>query len=101
MQNLATNLRATRKAKGLTQGQLGQKMGIPQSHVSKIEGGRSDARASSLIEMARLLDLEVMLVPKKYVPAVLSMTMHDLDGSQRADYVLPAYQPDQDDEQSL
>ena len=41
-----------------------------QSHISKIESGRSDIRLSSLIEFARALDLDLRLVPSAAVPAV-------------------------------
>ncbi len=41
-----------------------------QSHISKIESGRSDIRLSSLIEFARALDLDFMLVPRAAVPVL-------------------------------
>ncbi|MCC2097564.1 MAG: hypothetical protein KDJ29_11775, partial [Hyphomicrobiales bacterium] len=44
-----------------------------QSHISKIENGNADIRLSSLIELARALDLDVKLVPRKAVPAVESV----------------------------
>lgn len=43
---------------------------MPQSHISKIESGGADIRLSSLIELARALDLELKLVPLKALPAV-------------------------------
>ena len=63
-------LKGARKAKGLTQRALGSRAGVPQSHISKIENGGADIRLSSLIEIARALDLELRLVPRKAVPAV-------------------------------
>ena len=67
---LAAKVRAARRAKALTQKELGQRVGLPQSHISKIEKGGVDLQLSSLMEIARALDLEVKLVPRKALPAV-------------------------------
>lgn len=67
------NLKRARKAKGLSQRELSTKSGVPQSHISKIENGAVDLRVSSLIALARTLDLELELVPRKTVPAVQSI----------------------------
>jgi transcriptional regulator with XRE-family HTH domain len=66
-------LTAARREKGLTQRELSRLTGVPQSHISKIERGAVDIQLSSLIELARVLDLEVMPVPRKLVPAVQSV----------------------------
>lgn len=67
------NLKRARKAKGLSQRELSAKSGVPQSHISKIENGAVDLRVSSLVALARTLDLELELVPRKTVPAVQSI----------------------------
>jgi transcriptional regulator with XRE-family HTH domain len=66
-------LKAARVAKGLSQRALAKIAGVPQSHISKIETAGVDLRVSSLSEMARALDLELELVPRKAVPAVKSI----------------------------
>ncbi|MBV8685976.1 MAG: helix-turn-helix transcriptional regulator [Alphaproteobacteria bacterium] len=63
-------LRDARVAKGLTQRELGERVGLPQSHISKIEQGAVDLQFSSLSELARALDLELKLVPRQALPAV-------------------------------
>jgi len=63
-------IRAARQAKALTQKELGRRIGLPQSHISKIENGSVDLQLSSLIEIARALELEVTLVPRGALPAV-------------------------------
>ncbi len=63
-------LKAARETSGISQRDLSAKAGVPQSHISKIESGGTDIRLSSLIELARALDLELTLVPRKLVPAV-------------------------------
>ena len=69
-QSIITALKSARVAKGLSQRALGRRTGVPQSHVSKIENGGADIRLSSLIELARALDLDLRLIPRKAVPAV-------------------------------
>ena len=49
---------------------MGTKAGLTQAHISSIENAGSDVRLSNLMELARVLDLELMLVPRKVVPAV-------------------------------
>jgi transcriptional regulator with XRE-family HTH domain len=73
LQELAHTLKAARDNKGLSQRALGKLAGVPQGHVSKIEAGEVDLRVSSLIELARALDLEVMLVPRRALPAIESV----------------------------
>jgi len=73
-------LAASRKSKGLTQAALAAQLGIPQSHVSRLETGKVDLRTSSLIELARLVDMEVMLVPRKWAPAVRKL-VEERDGN--------------------
>lgn len=66
-------LKQTRKARALSQRTLSTQAGVPQGHISKIENGTVDLRISSLVELARVLGLEVMLVPRKSVPAVQAL----------------------------
>lgn len=71
---LSEGLKQARESKGLSQRELGARIAVPQSHISKIESGTVDLKASSLIEFARALDLEVVLVPRSLVPAVEAMS---------------------------
>jgi transcriptional regulator with XRE-family HTH domain len=94
---LVEALKAARKQKGLSQRDLSIKTGMPQSHLSKIEKGAVDLQASSLIEIARTLDLELMLVPRQLVPTFKSLLrgnknnkdeqrpMYRLDGAEEED----------------
>ena len=63
-------LREARAYAGLSQRALSAKAGLAQSHVSEIENGSKDPGLSKLIDMARALDLELVLVPRKMLPAV-------------------------------
>ena len=62
------------KERGLVR-ELSAKFGVPQSHISKIENGAVDLRTSSLVALARVLDLELELVSKKTVPGAASSTL--------------------------
>ena len=81
-EHIAESLKAARERKGLSQRALGAKAGIPQSHISRIENGAVDLRLSSLVELARVLDLELTLVPRRKLPAVRAITRGD-DAGQR------------------
>lgn len=70
---IGRKLRQARNAKGLSQAVLAKRAGVPQSHISKIENTGVDLRLSSLSEIARALDLELMLVPRKVVLATQSL----------------------------
>lgn len=75
IEGLALSLKQARADHRLSQRELSAKIGVPQSHISKIENGKVDLQASSLIDFARALDLEVMLVPRNLVPAVTALTV--------------------------
>jgi transcriptional regulator with XRE-family HTH domain len=68
--DILRTLRAARESSGLSQRDLSSRVGVPQSHISKIESGATDLRLSSLVEMARALDYELVLVPRKLLSAV-------------------------------
>ena len=79
-EQIAMSLRAAREAKGLSQRALSKLIDVPQSHISKIENGGVDLRLSSLVEIARALDLEVTLVPRKNLSAVSTITRQSSAG---------------------
>ena len=72
-EQITHSLKAARESKRLSQRSLARLAGVPQSHISKIENGAVDLRLSSLVEIARALDLEVTLVPRKNLSAVQSI----------------------------
>lgn len=70
MNEIIKQLRQARQGRKLKQSELGSKLGLPQSHISKIEKGGVDPRLSTVEDMARLLDQELVLVPRTMLPAV-------------------------------
>ena len=87
IQEIASTIKAARTKKGLSQRALSVKIGVPQSHISKIENGLVDLQTSSLIEIARTLDLELVLVPRNLLPAVQA-----IQNSSSTLKSIPAYQ---------
>lgn len=73
LDQVAGTLAAARRRAGLNQQALGARIGADQSYISKIERAALDPKTSSLIELARALDLELMLVPRQLVPAVQAL----------------------------
>lgn len=70
---ITTVLAAARRRAGLSQAALARRIGADQSYVSKVERGGVDPQTSTLLELARALDLELMLVPRQLVPAVQAL----------------------------
>lgn len=73
IEQIVRGLKQARESKGLSQRQLAKMVNIPQSHISKIESNLVDLRVSSLVEIARALDMEIAVVPRKAIPAINSI----------------------------
>lgn len=97
-EHIARALKKAREEKGLSQRELGSKAGVPQGHISKIENDTVDLRISSLVALARALDLELALVPRKSLPAVKSLVRSSVADALRERKVLrPLYALDEED----
>lgn len=70
MSEIVKSLKKRRLELQLSQSEFGSKMGLPQSHISKIEQGATDPRLSTVTEMARLLGQELILAPAELLPAI-------------------------------
>jgi transcriptional regulator with XRE-family HTH domain len=79
--SLIRHLREERQRRKLSQAQLGEVLGVPQSQITRVERGASDIRLSTLIEMAHALGLEPVLIPKAFLPAVRHLTERRGTGS--------------------
>jgi transcriptional regulator with XRE-family HTH domain len=74
LKQIGQNLQHARTARGLTQAELGTLVGLPQSHISKIERGETDLQWTTLEQIANAVGLSVVLVPTGLVPVVESLT---------------------------
>jgi transcriptional regulator with XRE-family HTH domain len=70
---IITALTTARHRAGLSQRALADKVGLAQSHISKIERGAVDPQTTSLVEIARVLGLELSLVPTPLMPALRAL----------------------------
>lgn len=64
IQTLLQQLIDTAKAQGLSQAQLAERAGLSAVGLSKAKH-RGDLRASTLVELANQLDLELSLIPRQ------------------------------------
>lgn len=71
--DLREKLKEARISRGWGQRELGGKIGLPQPHISAIESGRVVPRFDTLLDIVRVLDLDLLLVPRSLVPAVQSL----------------------------
>jgi len=95
IQPIIENLIKARKERRLTQDALAKLLRVPQSYIARYESGNSDIRLSRLIEIARVLDSEVVLVPRNKLDTV-DWALDDEDNGDLE--ARPAYVPDEDDE---
>ncbi|MBP7759747.1 MAG: helix-turn-helix transcriptional regulator [Alphaproteobacteria bacterium] len=91
MSQIIQQLKSARQKLGLKQSELGDKLGLPQSHVSKIEQAANDPRLSTVTDMARVLDQELVLIPRQMVAAVRAFLKGEGDEERR-------FQPDEGEE---
>ena len=69
-EHITQQLRAAREAQKVSQRELSERSGLTQSHISQIERGAMEPGLGSLVDLARALGLEVVLAPKKLMPAI-------------------------------
>jgi HTH-type transcriptional regulator/antitoxin HipB len=73
---LGALLARTRRERGLSQVELAGRLGMSGPHLSRIEHG-ADLRVSTLLDIARELRLEPVLVPKQHLAAVRALLAAD------------------------
>ncbi|HWR16845.1 MAG TPA: helix-turn-helix transcriptional regulator [Terriglobales bacterium] len=66
-------IKAARAERGWSQRELGATIGLPQPHISGIESGEVVPRFDTLLDIVRVLDLDLLLVPRTLVPAVQAL----------------------------
>jgi HTH-type transcriptional regulator / antitoxin HipB len=71
--DLRQHIKDARAKRGWGQRELGAQVGLPQPHISAIESGEIVPRFDTLLDLVRVLDLDLLLVPRSLVPAVQSL----------------------------
>ncbi len=95
--DLRQDIRERRKAKGWNQEELAQKAGLSQRHISGIETGKIVPRYDTLLDILRVLDRDLVLIPRELQSAVQALIR---DHRNRADHgqteERPLYATDED-----
>ncbi|WP_244562660.1 helix-turn-helix domain-containing protein [Agrobacterium fabrum] len=87
-EHITQQLRAAREGQKVSQRELSARSGLTQSHISQIERGTMEPGLGSLVDVARALNLEIILAPKKLMPAIRNI----LDSSSASNDVLTSDQ---------
>jgi transcriptional regulator with XRE-family HTH domain len=66
-------LKAAREKRAWTQRELASRLGLTQTHISGIESGKIVPRYDTLLELVRILDRDLLMVPRALVPVVQSL----------------------------
>jgi transcriptional regulator with XRE-family HTH domain len=72
-EDLRLKIKEARLKRGWGQREVGARVGLPQPHISAIESGEIVPRFDTLLDIVRVLDLDLLLVPRSLVPAVQSL----------------------------
>jgi len=95
---LRAELKAARLARRWSQLELGRRVGLPQVHISGIETGKTVPRYDTLLEIVRVLDFDLVLVPRPVVPAVQALIRDSRSPDRAADRSLYAFDGDLEDD---
>jgi HTH-type transcriptional regulator / antitoxin HipB len=63
--DLGRQIRAARKAQGLTQAELAETAGVGARFVSELERGKDTARLGLALELARLVGIDLLAAPRR------------------------------------
>lgn len=69
-EDLRQELKRSRIKRGWTQAELGRHAGLPQMHISGIETGKIVPRFDTLLDLARVLGQDLLMVPRELVPMI-------------------------------
>ena len=72
-EEMRRELKAARMKRGWSQRELGSRLGLPQMHISGIESGKIVPRYDTLLELVRILDRDLLMIPRALVPVVQSL----------------------------
>ena len=72
-ETMRQELKAARQSRGWSQAELGRRVGLPQMHISGIESGKIVPRFDTLLDLVRVLDRDLLMIPRALVPAVQAL----------------------------
>lgn len=69
-----------RRTLGLSQTELGRVVDLTQAHISGIENGKAIPRFDTMVDLARALGFELLLVERAHVPLVEALSRAGASG---------------------
>src|SRR5437016_11211161 len=84
-EDMRRELKEARVKRGWSQRELGSRLGLPQMHISGIESGKIVPRYDTLLELVRILDRDLLMVPRALVPVVQSLIRDHLQPDQKGE----------------
>jgi transcriptional regulator with XRE-family HTH domain len=72
-------LKRARRKRGWSQRDLVSRIGLTQRHISGIESGKIVPRYDTILELVRILDHDLLIVPRALVPVVQSLIRDHLE----------------------
>ena len=89
-----------REKHGWSQRDLASRLGVGQRHISGIESGKIVPRYDTLLEIVRMLDRDLIMVPRALVPVVQSLIRDHLKDQPGEGEERPLYAADRDEDSS-
>ena len=84
-EDMRLTLKEAREKRGWTQRDLASRLGLTQAHISGIESGKIVPRYNTLLELVRILDRDLLMVPRALVPVVQSLIRDHLQPDQNGE----------------
>ena len=104
-ENIRREIRSARRDRGWSQFELGRRAGLTQRHVSGIETGKIVPRYDTLLELLRVLERDLVLVPMSLVPVVKALARDygngQPSGTDRERPLYATFDDDDEDEEVL
>ena len=72
-EEMRKRLKELREKRDWSQRDLAGRLGLTQTHISGIESGKIVPRYDTLLELVRILDHDLLMVPRALVPVVQSL----------------------------
>jgi transcriptional regulator with XRE-family HTH domain len=84
-EDMRRTLKEVREKRGWTQRDLASRLGLTQTHISGIESGKIVPRYDTVLELVRILDRDLLMVPRALVPVVQSLIRDHLQPDKKGE----------------
>src|SRR5271155_3979334 len=97
-EDMRRTLKEAREKRAWTQRDLASRVGLPQMHISGIESGKIVPRYDTLLELVRILDRDLLMIPRALVPVVQSLVRDHFKDQPGEGEERPLYATDSDED---